>query len=196
MNEKLLKLRFKPFLKTILDLKNYKIGQSSHVTLHPIYADVDILWSHSTISHTGKSALIQHCQLMLVFPQMSFIWSRIQSRSGWQRSPLFSPACGSSSSSLSLGLSHDLDMFLTLTVLKNSGQLFCRRSSLWVCALFAHGYDGFSLFGLGSDALYLSLHHTRWYRCQSVLLLVILTSFTWLRWYLPGLSTVKLLSVL
>ena len=24
MNEKLLKLRFKPFLKTILDLKNYK----------------------------------------------------------------------------------------------------------------------------------------------------------------------------
>lgn len=94
-------------------------------------------------------------------------------------------------------LSRDLDMFLTLTVLKNSGQLLCRRSSLWVGALlFAHGYDGFSLFGLGSDALYLSLHHTRWYRCQSVLLLVILTSFTWLRWYLPGLSTVKLLSVL
>ena len=110
---------------------------------------------------------------MLVFPQMSFIWSRIQSRSGWQRSPLFSPACGGWSSSLSLGLSRDLDMFLTLTLLKNSGQLFCRRSSLWVGALLvAHGYDGFSLFGLGSDALYLLLHHIRWYRCQSVLLLV------------------------
>lgn len=88
---------------------------------------------------------------------MSFIWSRIQSRtcirSRWHRSPLSSPTCGSSSSSLGLGLSRDLDMFLTLTLLKDSGQLCCERSSIWVCVFFAHGYIGLCLFGLRSDAL-------------------------------------------
>lgn len=68
---------------------------------------------------------------------MSFTWTGIQSRtcirSRWHRSPSSSPTCASCSSSLSRGLARDLDMFLTLTLLKNSGQLFCERSSQFEC---------------------------------------------------------------
>lgn len=86
--------------------------------------------------------------------------------------------------------------FMPETLLKNAGQVFYRMSLYLglskVFSWFNWGYGFFWKNTKGMMCLFQdNLSGGIW--AQYTLLLLILTLITWLRWYLPGFSTVKVL---